>query len=74
MIIKHKFDLGEQVFTIKENKIQTCRILTVTMRLAVNEIPVIQYTIGINLSFATTTYSVEENELFKTKQELIQSL
>lgn len=73
-MIKHKFDLGEQIFIIVENKIRVCVILTITMRLTKEEKPVILYTIGVSLSFSTTTYTVEENELFKTKEELLKSL
>lgn len=71
MEIKTKFDRGSNVTLLKENKIRTAKVLSITIDVIVGSFdPRIRYTVKVD----DITLTYKEEELFKNKQELLDSL
>lgn len=76
MSIKTKYDIGESVWFIRNNKVQNCNVLGIHFRMgqckdssgAMSDIGTwIRYILG-------PTWELDEELLFPTKQELLESL
>jgi len=69
MKIGTKSNVSEEVFDIVENKVEKAKINGI--KITINkDITQMQYTILVG----TSSYYREENEIFKTKEDLIKSL
>ena len=79
MIIETKLDIGDEVFFIQNSKIHTTEIAEIDTKTRVNSYSGLDthcyYTISVNP--AGSQYTVRgftDTELFKTKQELLETL
>ena len=72
MDIKTKYDLGQSVFFMKDNKVATSAIKQISIDVWYNKYKEISMRIQYYLFFADQFY--EEDNLFLTKEELLKSL
>ena len=72
MDIKTKYDLGQSVFFMKDNKVKTSAIKQISIDVWYNKYKEISMRIQYYLFFADQFY--EEDNLFLTKEELLKSL
>lgn len=72
MKIKTKFNVDEEAFIIFLNKIYKVKVYSI--EIIVGDDIYIKYTLHNNPSGSQYTKIFEESELFKTKEELIDSL
>lgn len=74
MEIKPKFNIGDKVFYLKHNKVQSDRITTIVTRAESGQISIwygfTEETVWNKFDCA----NIPEDELFKTKEELLKSL
>lgn len=74
MEIKPKFNIGDKVLYLKDNKIQSDRIVTIVTRTDTKQTSIwygfTEETVWNKFDFA----NIREDELFKTKEELLKSL
>lgn len=74
MEVKTKFNLGDEVWTMENNKAVSGSIKELTINICINGKITIKYTIKVlwkSQIWDTTRY---EEELFPTKEELLKSL
>ena len=69
MIIETKFNLDDFVWAILDNKIKKREIVRITSDNSIYSAPRLHYYL-----YGYATYHYNEDELFKTKEELIASL
>ena len=72
MKIETKFDIGDNVFLLVENKVNTAEVITAHVRISRNT-----YNVDIvEIHYVVTDISriISEKDLFATKQELLDSL
>lgn len=72
MDIKTKYDLGQSVFFMKDNKVETSAIKQISIDVWYNKYKEIRMRIHYYLFSADQFY--EEDNLFLTKEELLKSL
>ncbi len=72
MDIKTKYDLGQSVFFMKDNKVETSAIKQISIDVWYNKDEEIRMRIHYYLFSADQFY--EEDNLFLTKEELLKSL
>ena len=72
MDIKTKYDLGQSVFFMKDNKVETSAIKQISIDVWYNKDKEIRMRIHYYLFSADQFY--EEDNLFLTKEELLKSL
>ena len=72
MDIKTKYDLGQSVFFMKDNKVEKSAIKQISIDVWYNEYKEIRMRINCYLFSGDKAY--EEDNLFLTKEELLKSL
>lgn len=72
MDIKTKYDIGQRVFFMKDDKVETSAIKQISIAVWYNKYKEIRMSIHYYLFSADQFY--EEDNLFLTKEELLKSL
>ena len=72
MDIKTKYDIGQSVFFMKDNKVETSAIRQITLDVWYNKDKNVKERISYCLFSSSQFY--EEKDLFPTKEELLKSL
>ena len=72
MDIKTKYDIGQSVFFMKDNKVETSAIRQIILDVWYNEDKNVKERISYCLFSSSQIY--EEKDLFPTKEELLKSL
>lgn len=76
MTITTKYNIGDEVWFLKDNKIQKSKITKIAPYFSFSEKRGISWELDVKLDafFGNTYLSKYEDELFATKEELINSL